>query len=216
MAAVTALIAIDQPDPITTISTPEIAGPISPPRWKIVAFSAIALRRRRDADHLADECGARRAVDRHRRAGDGRDHEDVPRPARHPSSTSAASTPFATVPTDWRDQQYGAPVGAIGDHAGPGPEQQRGRELERDREPDEGDVAGQLEHQPVDGDARHPAAGVREQLRDDVEPVVVRPQSARTCRASAGPGLEHGDGCGDRRKVDAVHGTHRVPRYARA
>ena len=45
-AEVAALTAIDQPDPTTEMRMPLTAGPISPPKWKVMALRLIALRRR--------------------------------------------------------------------------------------------------------------------------------------------------------------------------
>ena len=92
---VSALTAIDHPDPMTTISTPEIAGPISPPRWKIDEFSAIALRSRRVPTISltnAEREGPSIAIDAPVTAAT----TNTCQTCTQPSSTSTASTAVAT------------------------------------------------------------------------------------------------------------------------
>ena len=101
IADVIALIAIDQPDPISTMSTPEIAGPMRPPRWKIAPLRLIALRSRAVptiSPTNADRDGSSMAIEAPVSAATRRTCQT----STQPSSTRAASAPFATVPIDWQ------------------------------------------------------------------------------------------------------------------
>ncbi len=100
MAEVPALIAIDHPDPTTVMSTPLMAGPSNPPRWKMLAFNVIALRRR---------CEPTISVTKAERDGESTAIEhpviaattNTSQACATPTSTSTASSPLNTVPTDW-------------------------------------------------------------------------------------------------------------------
>jgi len=69
-------------------------------------------------------------------------------------------------------QHQNSPFGeAVRHHAAPRSEKQRGQELQRHRDADGGDGAGELEHQPVLGNALHPQRYHRYEVsgREDAE-----------------------------------------------
>ena len=113
-----------------------------------------------------------------------------------------------------REDEGAVPVVAIGDDAGPGPEQEGGRELEGDREADESHISGQFEHEPVDRDPLHPATDVGEELPDHVEPVVVCPQRDEGVAPARRLG-ENRDGLRDAFLVHATEIRHGPQGYAR-
>ena len=76
------------------------------------------------------------------------------------------------------DDEQAALVHAVGDEAGVDGEEQRRQELERRGQAGGGGgVVGQdAQDEPVLGHALHPGAGVRDQGREEPDPVVVEPQ----------------------------------------
>ncbi len=105
-----------------------------------------------------------------------------------------------------RDHEQHALGVAVRDHAAEQPEQQHGRELHRDRDPDGGDAAGELEDEPVLRDALHPDRG----RRDDVPDVKSRKFGTRSeekvsRQAGRSPDDRHGGG-GRRRSDGGVGG----------
>jgi len=110
-------------------------------------------------DHLVDEYRSRRTVEHLQRSD--RKHEGVD----HEQIGVAGDRDDGEHEVQGRDDQlaedeHRALLVPVGDHAGVRAEDQRRQELEGDRQPDEGDASGDLEHEPVDRDALCPARGV--------------------------------------------------------
>ncbi len=72
-------------------------------------------------------------------------------------------------------------------------EHEHRQELEGDHQAEPGATAGELQHQPAEGDALHPRAADRDDLAEEVEAVVVRPESPE---GLAGRALDPGHGRG--------------------
>ena len=110
----------------------------------------------------------------------------------HTVTTSVtARTPSArarTAAAGLRDDQELALVDTVGQRAAPGAEEQHRSELQADRDPEVQGAAREAQDQPVLGHGLHPGAAHRDDLAEEVEPVVVDAQGAERAAQEAGAG----------------------------
>jgi hypothetical protein len=95
----------------------------------------------------------------------------------------------------------------VGDDPAERPEHERRTELQRDGEPDEREVAGEFEHEPVDGDPGHPQRDAREEDRADQKPEVAHPEDRQNVPDGGSAPLDR-DRCSEGRVTAAE--THRT------
>ena len=173
----TALMRITQPvaaapPPSAPIIRPARPGPRIRARLKAAELRPTALVTSSLVDHLGDERLAGRGVEGRADAEDERQQVDVPDldDAGHGDQAEHQRGAGHHRLGDLEQPALGE---AVGDHAGVRREQQHGQELEAGGDAERrAAAAGELEHQPVLGDALHPGAGVADDAAGGVLAVV--------------------------------------------